>query len=122
MNLEVRLAGSIPLRRLHSDGSLSPASLAYWRKQPTAKIVDSLKPGRSEPLIVKADGTVMQGNHRIKILNERGYNIDDAAYPDGVFVQILRELADQGRCTADLQIAFDAAWAAWRANDKASEG
>lgn len=56
----------------------------YWRKQPTATIVESLRPGKPEPLIVETDGTVMQGNHRIKILEERGYDTDSlprTAYP-----------------------------------------
>jgi hypothetical protein len=54
---------------------LSASSLDYWRKLPTGKIVDSLRPGRPEPLIVSLHGTVMQGNHRIKVLEERGYNV-----------------------------------------------
>jgi hypothetical protein len=65
-----------PLKRLHPDGSLNLSSLNYWRKQPTSKIVQSLKPGQPEPLIAKNDGTVMQGNHRLKVLEERDYDID----------------------------------------------
>ena len=74
-----------PLRRVHSDRVLETGrgrlSLTFWRKQSTARIVQSLK-RRSvdatyqEYLKVKPDGTVMQGNTRIKILQERGYNVN----------------------------------------------
>jgi hypothetical protein len=39
--------------------------------------VDSLRPGALQPLIVKPDGTVVQGNTRVKVLEERGYPIND---------------------------------------------
>ena len=47
-----------PFRRLHSDKTyeqdrVARNSLDYWRKQPTDKIVESLKPGGPEPLIAK---------------------------------------------------------------------
>ncbi|HEX4054288.1 MAG TPA: hypothetical protein VHX86_08485 [Tepidisphaeraceae bacterium] len=74
-----------PLRRLHSDETLNRSfhriSLEYWRRKPTRTIVESLKPRHRDPgyqefLKVKPDGTIMQGNTRIKILEERGYNIN----------------------------------------------
>jgi hypothetical protein len=57
-------------------------SLDYWRRQPTQRIVESLRPRPNDPryqefLKVKPDGTIMQGNTRIKVLEERGYNIND---------------------------------------------
>ena len=75
------MAGRAPLKRLHPDGSISASSLKDGRKQPVERIVDSLKvdslkPGRAEPPVVMADGTVMQGNHRVKVLQERGYDVD----------------------------------------------
>jgi hypothetical protein len=39
-------------------------------------IVQSLQPGHPEALRVKADGTVMNGNTRLKVLEERGYNVN----------------------------------------------
>ena len=66
-----------PLRRLHPDSSLSKSGLSYWRRQRTDVIVESLKPGKLECLKVKDDGTVMDGNTRVKVLEERGYNVDD---------------------------------------------
>lgn len=69
-----------PLRRIHSDQTLEYGSnrlaLEYWRKQPTDNIVQSLQPGNSEALKVKPDGRVMNGNIRIKVLEERGFDIN----------------------------------------------
>jgi hypothetical protein len=68
------------LRRIHSDGTLeigsSRIALEYWRQQPTAAIVQSLQPGHIEALQVKPDGRIMNGNTRIKVLEERGFDIN----------------------------------------------
>ncbi len=69
-----------PLRRIHSDQTIesgsSRYSLDHWRQQPTSVIVDSLRPGQPEGLLVKPDGRIMNGNTRIKVLEERGYDLD----------------------------------------------
>lgn len=70
-----------PLRLLHPDSTFARGayrlSLDYWRKQPTDLILGSLRPGSSAgSLTVKKDGTVMQGNTRVKVLLERGYNVN----------------------------------------------
>jgi hypothetical protein len=78
----IQMAGELPdLRRIHpystyqSDPKAKDA-LDFCRQKPTGEIVESLKPGNNnkEPLTVKPDGTVMQGNTRVKVLEERGYN------------------------------------------------
>jgi hypothetical protein len=51
-------------------------SLSYWRQRETERIVDSLRPGQAEALKVKADGRILDGNVRIKVLEERGYDIE----------------------------------------------
>jgi len=72
-----------PLRRIHSDAlyeqsSRARASLEYHRNRTTEEIVKSLLPGSGpEALRVKPDGRVYQGNTRIKVLQERGYPVDD---------------------------------------------
>ena len=66
--------GSAPLKNLHSE--FKQHSLDYWRKQSTDDIIRSLKPGAEEELTVKADGTIMQGHHRIQVLRERGVDVD----------------------------------------------
>jgi hypothetical protein len=68
-----------PLRRIHSDQTLETGSsriaLEYWRQQSTADIVQSLQRGNVEALQVKPDGRIMNGNTRIKVLEERGFDI-----------------------------------------------
>jgi hypothetical protein len=51
-------------------------SLTYWRAQKTKEIVESLRPGKQEVLRVKPDGRIINGNVRIKVLEERGFDID----------------------------------------------
>jgi hypothetical protein len=68
------------LKFLHSastwlSGS-AKTSFEYWSKQATEKIIESLKPGAAEALRVKANGTIMNGNTRIKVLQERGVDVD----------------------------------------------
>jgi hypothetical protein len=43
---------------------------------PTDEIVASLLREDDEPLRVKPDGRIFQGNTRIKVLKERGYPVD----------------------------------------------
>ena len=68
------------LRRIHSDHTLEAGSnrvaLEYWRKQPTADIVSSLQPGQPEALTATSDGRIMNGNTRIKVLEERGFDVN----------------------------------------------
>jgi hypothetical protein len=71
-----------PLRRIHSDALYEQdtdarRSLEYHRNRTTEEIVESLRPGADESLKVKADGRVFQGNTRIKVLEARGYSVND---------------------------------------------
>jgi hypothetical protein len=72
-----------PLRRIHDavyeQDPKARRSLEYHRTRPTDEIVESLRPrsGNDEPLRVKPDGRVFQGNTRIKVLEERGYPVND---------------------------------------------
>jgi RHS repeat-associated protein len=70
-----------PLQPIHSDAVYSQpgaakSSFDFWSKQPTNDIVRSLKPGATEPLSVKPDGRIYDGNTRVKVLKERGVNVD----------------------------------------------
>lgn len=62
------------LKPLHKQ--LKESRLEYWRKRSTDEIIASLKPGEEESLKVKADGTMMNGHHRIAILCERGVDVE----------------------------------------------
>ena len=70
-------SGRPPLKVLHPEEAItSTASYAHWKDRPTGEIVDSLRPDSVEPLIVKGDGTIMNGNTRAYILRERGHDVD----------------------------------------------
>jgi hypothetical protein len=68
------------LRRIHADETLESGvgrfSLAYWRQRETEEIVESLRPGSSEALKVKPDGRILNGNVRVKVLEERGFDLN----------------------------------------------
>ncbi len=65
-----------PLKPLHPDESLSPAKLAKYGKAATRYLIDSLRPGQQGSLKVRPDGTVVDGHHRIRILRDRGVDVD----------------------------------------------
>jgi hypothetical protein len=69
-----------PLRRAHSDQTLtsgySQYTYGYWRGQSTRDIVNSLQPNAPDPLTVRPDGTVLDGNTRLLILQQRGYDVN----------------------------------------------
>ena len=71
---------SPPLRRIHSDQTLSTGSnrysLDYWRTRSTEEITRSLLPNQPEVLRVKPDGRIMNGNTRVKVLEERGVDVN----------------------------------------------
>ena len=64
------------LKAIHPESSLRKSSLDYWGKKSNQEIIDSLKPGAIEPLITYPDGRIAQGNTRIKILRDRGVDVD----------------------------------------------
>ena len=69
-----------PLQRIHPDATYQSGTaklaLEHWRKQPTSAIIRSLAPGGREALQVKPDGRIMNGNTRIKVLDERGFDVN----------------------------------------------
>jgi hypothetical protein len=65
-----------PLRPLHADSTLLPLKLGQYGKLTTQELVDSLRPGQAGSLKVRPDGTMVDGYHRVKILRDRGYNVD----------------------------------------------
>lgn len=65
-----------PLQSLHPEGSLSHAKLTQYSTLSTQELIDSLHPGQPGALKVRPDGTVIDGHHRLKILYDRGMDID----------------------------------------------
>jgi hypothetical protein len=50
--------------------------LEQFRELFTSQILDSLKTGQSCSLKAMPDGALMEGHHRIKVLRERGVDVD----------------------------------------------
>jgi hypothetical protein len=71
-----------PLKPLHSDDRFIQLKLDKFRALTTDVLLDSLMPGREGALKVKRDGTVMEGNHRLKILRERDIDVDNLPRED----------------------------------------
>jgi ParB-like chromosome segregation protein Spo0J len=65
-----------PLKPLHGEISLVGLKLDKYGKLPDQELVDSLKPGKQGSLKVRPDGTIVDGHHRIKILRNRGFDVD----------------------------------------------
>jgi hypothetical protein len=65
-----------PLRPLHPESSLSRAKLDELSNIPTEQRLGSLEPGQIGCLKARPDGTVVDGHHRIKILRDRGIDVD----------------------------------------------
>jgi hypothetical protein len=68
------------LQRIHPDstyeGGSAKLDLNSIRGMSTDDILNSLAPGSREPLTVGPDGRIFDGNTRIKVLQERGYDVN----------------------------------------------
>jgi hypothetical protein len=68
------------LKQIHSDATITSGSnrfsYDFWRQQTTKDIVQSLRPGADEALRSKPDGRIINGNTRIKVLEERGFDVN----------------------------------------------
>ena len=65
-----------PLKSLHLDSSLNPAKLAQMERLSTETLRESLLPGLQGCLKTRPDGTILDGHHRIRILRQRGVDVD----------------------------------------------
>ncbi len=52
------------------------SKLDDYSKRSSQELIDSLKPGQPGSLKTRPDGTILDGNHRIKILRGRGVDVD----------------------------------------------
>ena len=64
------------LKFLHPDESLNVVKLEQLSRMSTTELVFSLAPGEPGSLKVRPDGTVLDGHHRLRILIDRGQNIE----------------------------------------------
>ena len=65
-----------PLKPLHVPSSLSQAKLIQYARLSNETIIASLEPGEQGSLKVRPDGTVIDGHHRITILERRGIDVE----------------------------------------------
>lgn len=68
-----------PLKPLHTDNSLIGSKLYKYGKLSDQELIASLRPGQQGSLKVRPDGTIVDGHHRIKILRDRGVDVDSLA-------------------------------------------
>jgi len=69
-----------PLKRIHSDETLRndpTSSLDYQLTRSTDDIIESLAPNADTPLRAWPDGRIHDGNTRIKVLQDRGVDVDN---------------------------------------------
>lgn len=65
-----------PLKPLHADSSLIESKLDKYGKLSDQELINSLQPGDRGSLKARPDGTIVDGHHRIKILRDRGVDVD----------------------------------------------
>jgi ParB-like chromosome segregation protein Spo0J len=65
-----------PLKPLHSDDALNRIKIDKFNKLSDKELIDSLQLGQDGSLKARLDGTVLDGHHRLKMLRERGVDID----------------------------------------------
>jgi hypothetical protein len=74
--IRAHLVGLPSLKPLHDDSSLIRLKLEQCAKLTTTEMIDSLRPGLPDSLKVRPDGTMIDGHHRIRILWDRGVDVD----------------------------------------------
>jgi hypothetical protein len=65
-----------PLRPLHPDTLLSAVKLDQMKRLSTEALKLSLDPGQRDCLKTRPDGTILDGYHRIYVLQQRGVDVD----------------------------------------------
>lgn len=65
-----------PLQPLHPDHQLIALKLEQFRRLTTNELINSLRLGQPGSLKTKPNGVILDGHHRLKVLRERGINID----------------------------------------------
>ena len=65
-----------PLEALHADSTLIPSKLRIIDTLSTEELMESLEPGKKDSLKARPNGKMLDGHHRIKILRNRGVDVD----------------------------------------------
>ena len=66
----------LPLKALHGEATLNQVKLERFSRMSTDALIESLKPGQPGALKTRPGGTVMDGHHRVKLLRDRGVDVD----------------------------------------------
>ena len=74
-NTRVDETGKPLLKFLHAEAVLNRVKLEFFRSRSTQEVVSSLAPGQPGALKTRPDGTVLDGHHRLRVLMERGVDI-----------------------------------------------
>jgi ParB-like chromosome segregation protein Spo0J len=64
------------LKPLHPEESLSRAKLVVFEKLSSEFLVKSLAAGQEHCLKARPDGTILDGHHRVYVLQRRGVDVD----------------------------------------------
>jgi len=64
------------LKFLHTDATLVSSKLREFSGIETQELLNSLLPGKNASLKIREDGTVVYGHHRLKVLRDRGVDVD----------------------------------------------
>ena len=70
------MMANLPLKMLHANEALNRVKLEKFSRLSDQELIASLTPGQDGSLKARPDGTVLDGHHRLKILRERGVDID----------------------------------------------
>jgi hypothetical protein len=61
---------------LHVESTLVRLKVELFRRLTTDQLTASLAPGAQGSLTVRPDETVLDGHHRLRVLSERGVDVD----------------------------------------------
>jgi HAD superfamily hydrolase (TIGR01509 family) len=70
------LTGFTLLRPLHKSEALNRVKLDVFDKWSDEALVHSLSPGQRDSLKARADGTLLDGHHRLQVLRLRGVDVE----------------------------------------------
>lgn len=65
-----------PLKSLHVESTLNPTKIQRFSQLSDNELIESLRPGHPGSLKTRPDGTVIDGHHRVKVLRDRGIDVD----------------------------------------------
>jgi hypothetical protein len=65
-----------PLKALHDEATLVRVKLETFSRMSTEFLIESLKPGQAGALKTRPDGIVIDGHHRLRVLRDRGVDVD----------------------------------------------